>query len=320
MTECRICRNAAGNRAVTLSERMYGSGEAFDYFQCAGCGCLQINAVPEDLGRYYESGYYSFKQPGSCFDNAFKAGLKRLRTRYALGNRTGFAKFFLKAYRAPEYFEWLVKGGVSLESDILDIGCGSGELLVRLSKDGFASLTGLDAFIPGDINYENGVRVYRQTLAEHQGRYDFIMLHHSFEHMPDPLSAAGHLNRILRPGRYVLVRVPVVSAQAWTEYGPDWAQLDAPRHLYLHTEASMRTVAQTAGFQLKDVVYDSDEFQFWGSEQYRRGIALQAPDSLAKGLKNSIFTRWELEAFKKSAAELNAKGAGDQACFYLYKP
>ena len=74
MTECRICRNAAGNRAVTLSERMYGSGEAFDYFQCAGCGCLQINAVPEDLGRYYESGYYSFKQPGSCFDNAFKAG------------------------------------------------------------------------------------------------------------------------------------------------------------------------------------------------------------------------------------------------------
>lgn len=114
--------------------------------------------------------------------------------------------------------------------------------------------------------------------------------------------------------------MPLVSSQAWEIYGPDWVQLDVPRHLYLHTEKSMRTLARKAGFIVKDVIYDSDEFQFWGSEQYKNGISLKAPESLENGLENSMFTKRQIEAFKRKIKELNAKGMGDQACFYLYKP
>jgi len=112
----------------------------------------------------------------------------------------------------------------------------------------------------------------------------------------------------------------VVSSYAWEKYGHNWVQLDAPRHLYLHTEKSIRAIAQKTGFEVKDITYDSYEFQFWGSEQYLNGISLKAPESLENGLERSIFTKKQIKEFKRVAADLNKKGAGDQACFYLYKP
>lgn len=320
MSSCRICGNRAGNRSFDLSEKMFGTNEVFTYLQCAECGCLQIAAVPDHMEKYYGHAYYSFKSPGRLFDNPVKAGLKRLRSRCALKERSLFARLFVRLYPPPAYFDWLKAAGVTLDSKILDVGCGSGELLVRLKKDGFKSVTGLEPFIGQDLCYENGVRIYKESLAAIRDRYDFIMLHHSFEHMPQPLQAARELHRVLRRNRTVLIRIPVVSSYAWKTYGLNWVQLDAPRHLYLHSEDSMRLIAEKTGFQVKQVVYDSDEFQFWGSEQYLRGIALQAPNSVASGLDNALFSRKQIQKFKKEAEKLNQKGAGDQACFYFYKP
>jgi len=299
---------------------MLGTGEMFPYFKCAECGCLQITDIPDSLKHHYDNDYYSFKKIRNCFDNVFKSYFKYLRTRYALADKkTPFAMLFLNLYPPPNYFDWLKKAAVTINSEILDIGCGSGELLVRLRKDGFNSLTGLDAFIEDDILYDNGVSVYKKTLSEQGSQYDFIMLHHSFEHMPDPMNTARNLYRALRQDRFVLIRVPVVSSHAWEKYGQNWVQLDAPRHLYLHTEKSIRIIAQKTGFEVKDITYDSDEFQFWGSEQYLNGISLKAPESLENGLERSIFTKKQIKEFKLVAADLNEKRAGDQACFYLYK-
>lgn len=320
MNKCRICDNLEGNQTFSLNEKMFSTGEVFTYFKCAECGCLQIADIPDSLKRYYDKDYYSFKEIRNCFDNVFKSYFKRLRTRYALADKTLFATLFLNLYTPPDYFDWLKKAAVTINSEILDIGCGSGELLVRLRKDGFKSLTGLDAFLEDDILYDNGVSVYKKTLSEQGPQYDFIMLHHSFEHMPDPMNTARNLYRALRRDRFVLIRVPVVSSHAWEKYGHNWVQLDVPRHLYLHTEKSIRTIAQKTGFEVKDITYDSDEFQFWGSEQQLNGISLKAPESLENGLERSIFTKKQIKEFKLVAAGLNKKGAGDQACFYLYKP
>ena len=320
MCKCRICDNSEGNQTFSLKEKMFGTGEVFTYFKCFKCGCLQIAQMPDSLERYYENDYYSFKAPGDGFDNGFKSYLKRLRTRCAFADKSLPALLFLKLYPPPDYFDWLKKATVTVNSEILDIGCGSGELLIRLKKDGFNFLTGLDAFIEDDIHYDNGVSVYKKRLSEHDSRYDFIMLHHSFEHMPDPVNTVRDLYRVLRRDRFVLIRIPLVSSHAWEKYGDNWVQLDAPRHLYLHTEKSMQAIARQAGFEVRAIIYDSDEFQFWGSEQYLKGIPLKAPESLANGLRGSIFTKKEIREFKLAAADLNAKAAGDQACFYLYKP
>jgi hypothetical protein len=81
----------------------------------------------------------------------------------------------------------------------------------------------------------------------------------------------------------------------------------------------MHLIAEKTGLEIKKIVYDSDEFQFWGSEQYLKGIALREKRSLAEGFKNSIFTKKQINEFKKRAETLNRNVKGDHACFYLYK-
>jgi len=319
MSACRICGNRRDNRDFVLTEKMFGTGDAFDYFQCADCGCLQIADLPDRVNDLYGNGYYSFAPPKSLFDNPLKAGLKRLRTRCALAGKSLLPALFLKLYPPPEYFEWLRRTGARRRSAILDVGCGGGDLLVRLRKDGFENLTGVDPHIAADTVYDNGVVIYKKRVSEVTGPFDVIMLHHSFEHMPDPVGVMGELQRIASAHGHLVIRVPVATAQVWHDYGADWVQLDAPRHFFLHTEKSMTAIARRSGFRVEEIVYDSDAFQFWGSEQYRQGIALGAPNSLANGLRGSIFTKEQIAAYQSAAEALNRQGKGDQACFYLRK-
>ena len=149
---------------------------------------------------------------------------------------------------------------------------------------------------------------------------DFIILHHSFEHMAEPLSVLKKIYQLLLPNGYVLIRIPVSSSYAWREYDLNWVQLDAPRHLFLHSIESMQLLAKQAGFQMKDIVFDSSAFQFWGSEQYLHDIPLRADNSYLVNPDKSIFTPVQIENYKRRAKELNDKNDGDSACFYLYKP
>jgi len=96
-------------------------------------------------------------------------------------------------------------------------------------------------------------------------------------------------------------------------------QLDAPRHLYLHSIKSMETLANPVGLKISQVIYDSFAFQFWGSEQYQQDISLNDERSYAVNPKQSFFTEEQIKDFTKRSKVLNQKNQGDQACFYLTK-
>src|SRR6185503_2630804 len=100
----------------------------------------------------------------------------------------------------------------TLDSRILDVGCGAGGLLLKLQREGFRSLLGADPFIQADIDYGNGVRVLKRTADNVDGQFDFVMLHHSFEHMPDPAASLRILAHKLAPKGTLLIRVPVADS------------------------------------------------------------------------------------------------------------
>jgi SAM-dependent methyltransferase len=140
-----------------------------------------------------------------------------------------------------------------------------------LREYGFHKLLGVDPYIDDDISYPNGVRVLKRSLDDIAGPFDLVMFHHSFEHLADPQAMLGRVHEVLGRGSYALIRMPVVG-KAWRDYGVDWFQLDAPRHLFLFSEQGFRHLATSAGFAVERVTYDSTEFQFWASEQYRHDI------------------------------------------------
>jgi 2-polyprenyl-3-methyl-5-hydroxy-6-metoxy-1,4-benzoquinol methylase len=318
---CRICGNAEGNHAFLPREMMFGWREEFEYLECGRCGCLQIAAIPADLARYYpKDGYYSYKAPKRKHYPGWMLRLRHERTRYFLGERSIAGTVIGLLSKRPEHFDWF-RHRVSLESRILDIGCGAGGLLLKLQREGFRSLLGADPFIEADIDYGNGVRILKWDLEDLEGRFDYVMLHHSFEHMPDSAAALKSLAARLAPGGTLLLRIPVADCWARKHYGLNWMAWDAPRHLYLHTRKSMQLLAAGAGLEITGVVCDSSGQQFSSSELYIRGVPYvehgkYRPDRGADA-RPDAFSQAEWDSFQERAAELNRKGEGDTACFYL---
>jgi SAM-dependent methyltransferase len=295
---------------------MLGFRDEFEYFECASCGCLQIKTIPWDLSRYYPEKYYSYQTKKNHRKNPIRTLLRRQRSKYCL-----FGKNKLWPLRSDKYgsFSWFKRMKIKFNSAILDVGCGAGKLLIRMHRDGFYNLMGVDPFIKESIFYRNGVKILKKHIYELEGSFDCIIFNHSFEHMPQPLNVLKKIYELLKPDRYVLIRIPVAASYAWRHYGVNWVALDAPRHLFLHTVRSIQLLSKQARFEVVEIEFDSTEFQFLGSELYLRNIPLKDRSLYLKNSQNSIFSEKQLQEFKNKAIQLNAANDGDQACFYLYK-
>jgi predicted SAM-dependent methyltransferase len=143
------------------------------------------------------------------------------------------------------------------------------------------------------------------------------MMHHSFEHMEFEKEVLKQAKNLLKTGGKLLIRIPVVSKVLFEKYGACLVSIDAPRHFYIHSMKSINTLCSEAGLRITHVEYDADEFSFWASEQYARDICLSANNSYARSRENSIFSKKQIQGFKKEIKELNIKCESDNAAFYI---
>ena len=119
------------------------------------------------------------------------------------------------------------------------------------------------------------------------------------------------------PGGRILVRMPTPSSHAFTTYGAAWAQLDAPRHLVVLSRAGVDRLCERVGASVVSVDDDSTGFQFWGSEQYLRGIPLMDSRSVMVKPRDTPFSKARLRGWEKHAAVLNKEGRGDQSAWVI---
>jgi len=107
--------------------------------------------------------------------------------------------------------------------------------------------------------------------------------------------------------------MPIKSEYIWERYRTHWVQIDAPRHLLIHTLKSFEILTKKVGLEIKKIIFDSTDFQFWGSELYKMGIPLVVGSQNIK----AYFSIRQLWKWKKQAKKLNKLQQGDQAIFYL---
>ena len=69
--------------------------------------------------------------------------------------------------------------------------------------------------MPETLHYGSGLTIHKKEVQDLDRTYDFIMLHHVFEHLDDPLIALHNLYHRLNPNRYALIRIPIASSKAW---------------------------------------------------------------------------------------------------------
>ena len=319
-TACKICQNDAMNTIYYAREMMFDLRETFTYLECSQCHCLQLLDPPADMRKYYPPEYYStFESPEERFRNPIEIRMRALRADYAATGK-GLMGRIISTRKPDVRAHGLLRLGVTKDSRIMDVGCGSGHFLYVLRSAGFSHVMGVDPFIDATISYKNGLTIHKQFVHTVGGTWDIIMFHHSFEHIPNPMETLRFVMQLLAPGGACLIRIPTSSSYAWEHYRTNWVQLDAPRHYFLHSMESMSLLAAQAGLAVDEVVYDSAALQFWGSEQYLRDIPLDAPQSYKRDPEHSLFTSEQIVDFQRRAEALNQQRRGDQAAFYLKKP
>lgn len=313
--KCRICSSVNNTEEYVLKEMMFGTREEFEYFKCLNCGCLQIKQIPSNLEKYYPSDYLIFTEPG---ESVLRKFMRFKREIYLLGGKGMIGKILTRIFGIPNGYLWL--NGLNLKSDnsILEVGCGNGDLLVKMHKAGFKNLVGVDPFIKKEIIYSENFKILKRSLQELNNlSFDLIMFHHSFEHLDDPHETFDSLKKLLKKSGTVLIRIPVIDSYSWKYYKTNWVQLDPPRHLFNYSIKSIEILAAKYGFKISEVIYDSTGFQFIGSEQYRKDIPLMSSKSYFQDAKKSIFTNDQIKSFDAKAVELNNRKEGDTACIFL---
>jgi len=195
----------------------------------------------------------------------------------------------------------------NVDMEILDVGCGMGHILRIMSEVGFKNLTGIDKYIDKTITIDKVKLIKEELEFLKDSRFDFIMMHHSLEHMPDQHQVFHLLNLMLKSGGKILVRIPVMG-YSFEEFRENWVQLDAPRHFFLHSLKSFDRLVGKHGLLIEKTIFDSTSFQFTGSVKYKKNIAQN---------EEYKFSKAEITAFSAKAKELNEKNQGDSACFIL---
>jgi SAM-dependent methyltransferase len=314
---CRICNNREGNHVHRAREMMFGTREPFDYLECAACGCLQLLDVPSDLSRFYPDNYYSLGQPGRSSDGTIAAAAKRARADLLLRLPARAVDALVLAQRVPGPFMWFAGLRLTRSSKICDVGSGSGQTLVWMQRQGFSRLAGFDPYIDGDHEVSDRISVRKLDVEDIPRGWDLIMLNHSFEHMSQPAEILQRLRDCLQDQGAIVIRVPVADSWAWRNYGVNWVQIDAPRHLFIHTQRSMSLLAESAGLTIARIFSDSYALQFWGSEQCRMDIPLRDPRSYAETRTTDLFSAARIRDFEQRSIALNRTREGDSVGFVL---
>lgn len=323
---CRLCGSSGPHHVVTVREMYYGTRELFEYYNCASCDTLQIlNLLEgEELARHYPRAYYSYNVVSQ---SSIIRWLTMQRDRFELN--TGGRPVGAVIAVLPPGIRTLIGtrdasgdvvrmiGQLALHRDarILDVGCGGGGLLDRLARAGFTNLAGVDPFIEADGNTPSGLPLMKRDVSQVAGEFDLIMFNHSLEHVPDLVASLKAAHARLAPGGICLVRLPTTSSEAWTTYGADWCSIDAPRHTVIPSRQGMALAAASVGLRVDKMWDDSNSSQFFGSEYYRRDIALVEIKSFLRFIR--IFGPKRIWAWERHSEQLNRQGRGDQAGFAL---
>lgn len=136
------------------------------------------------------------------------------------------------------------------------------------------------------------------SIPRPDASFDAIMCTEVLEHVPDPVAALKELNRLLRPGGYLLVTAPFASL---THFAPYHFASGLSRFFYEHHLGQM-------GYHIEDLTLNGNYFEYIAQELRRVNTVAQK----YSGTKLSFFERVYRYMFLRTLDKLSKKDQGSK--------
>ena len=233
-TSCLICGSDAANPRFTLTDRLLGLPGTFYLVECRRCGLLYQNPRPtrDEIGAYYPPHYDLYTTPPWALPNP----LTRATQLYGIKKRWAMVERWVPQRPARR---------------LLDIGCSTGVFLAAAPRGWQVEGIEPSAAAAERAHRTFGLHVHVGMLEATElppHTFDAVTLWDVLEHVHDPLDTLARIRTLLRPDGVLIFRVPNRDAADARLFGPCWAGLEPPRHLFVPGHKAISDLLAHSGY------------------------------------------------------------------------
>ncbi|MDM9629878.1 class I SAM-dependent methyltransferase [Robiginitalea aurantiaca] len=246
------------------------SGEEFHLVWNDENRCYKTEPLPAHLDKYYESAdYISHSDTSDGLMSGIYQRAKRINLRRKL-------KLVARYCEGP--------------GALMDIGAGTGSFVKYAQDRGWEAYGVEPNELARERAHEKGIAVYRSISVQQEAVYDAITMWHVLEHLPDLEEEITAIAKTLKPEGYLILAVPNFKSLDSKHYKSHWAAYDVPRHVWHFSKASIKTIFERHGFEVKSVkpLWLDAFYISWLSETYK-GSKLAPVAGAAMGMISNIY-------------------------------
>lgn len=235
---CNLCNHDEARLFYELPDwQINRPGIVARLVKCQNCGLIYQNPRPTEaeIDQLYPPEYENFtvdedqKKSSRLMRQVMQYGINK-RRRAVLREKTG--------------------------GSLLDVGCATGIFLETMRAAQGWNLKGIEIS-------EHAARIAREqkqldvttgTLEQAgfaDGQFDVVTLWDVLEHLHDPAGSLREIYRILKPGGVIVFRIPNGGSLDARLFGPYWAGLEPPRHLFVFDQKTLTVFLSNAGLTIK---------------------------------------------------------------------
>lgn len=244
LTECLAC-NSTNFEAFeqTIAMMHQNLPEKYNFDRCNACGLVFLNPRVDEteLRQFYTASYLPY------------------RVEEAWGKYASFVKQDQRQIDKARVQRLIKHNNLSMQSRILDIGCGKPTFLVSLRNSIQANLIGLDFSDEGWKNERNSYHNIDLRTGEiadlgNEKPMDIITMWHYLEHDYQPQQHLKQLLNYSHAHTRLIVEVPNFNSYTRNKFGKHWSGYHTPRHTALYSPKNIELMLKNSGWQVDKIL------------------------------------------------------------------
>lgn len=232
---CIVCNTPQKLSEANLFDDRYGAPGLYSIYECQKCGFGRTHPVlsKKEIGEFYRKYYPLSKYNSNVIKSNANIPNKLLAYLFGIDNTT----------------HWRVKQN----SNVMDIGSGSGQSLLEIQKMGSTAYGVEPDPSAQKIAKKLKLKVFKGFLSDNpfpKIKFDFITGSQVIEHEPDPLKFLKIAKNKLNSKGKIILSFPNYDSLYRKIFGRKWLNWHVPYHINFFNEKSFSKLAKDSDLKI----------------------------------------------------------------------